>query len=72
MSKDKKHKKDDKEKTGKKDKKEDKKRLCKWDKDAIEGGLDKLREIVVPARFICRRCGRVAKKSDYLCKPVEL
>jgi hypothetical protein len=76
MSKHKKHKKAAKEKDGKQDHKQDKKqdgkRLCKWDKDDIEGALDKLKGLVVPAQFICRRCGRVAKESSYLCKPVEL
>ena len=76
MSKHKKHKKAAKEKDGKKDHKQDHKqdgkRLCKWDKDDIDGKLDKLKAIVVPAQFICRRCGRVAKESSYLCKPVEL
>jgi hypothetical protein len=72
MSKDKKHKKAAKQKDDKKDSKKDSKRLCKWDKDDIDGELDKLKGIVVPAQFICRRCGRVAKESRYLCKPVEI
>lgn len=50
----------------------EKKHLCKWDKDEIKDDLDKLKGIVVPPRFICRKCGRVAKESGYLCKPVEL
>jgi len=50
----------------------EKKRICKWDKDDIKEELDKLKEIVTPPNFICRKCGRVAKESDYLCKPVEL
>ena len=50
----------------------DKKSICKWDKDDIKDELDKLKEIVLPPRFICRKCGRVAKESVYLCKPVEL
>jgi hypothetical protein len=57
---------------GKKDSKLDKKRLCKWDKDDIDKDLAKLKELVVPARFICRKCGRVARESGSLCKPVEL
>jgi len=70
--KDKKPKQDDKEIAGKKEQKQDGKRLCKWDKDDIDEKLDKLKGIVVPARFICRKCGRVAKESGYLCKPAEL
>jgi len=76
MSKHKKHKQVDKEKDEKKaHKKENQKvskRLCKWDKDDIDSGLEKLKAIVMPAQFICRRCGRVAKESSFLCKPVEL
>ena len=50
----------------------DKKTICKWDKDEIKDNLDKLREIVIPPKFICSKCGRVAKKGDFLCKPVDL
>jgi hypothetical protein len=57
---------------GKKDSKQTGKRLCKWDKDDIDKDLARLKELVIPARFICRRCGRVAKESSSLCKPVEL
>jgi hypothetical protein len=49
-----------------------KKTICKWDKDEIKDDLDKLKDIVMPPKFICRKCGRVAKDSDYLCKPVGL
>jgi hypothetical protein len=48
------------------------KHLCKWDKDEIKDDLDKLRKLVDEPRFICRKCGRAAKDSDYLCKPVKL
>ena len=76
MSKHKKNKQADKDKDGKKaHKKENQKvgkRLCKWHRDDIDSELEKLKEIVVPAQFICRRCGRVAKESSSLCKPVEL
>jgi hypothetical protein len=50
----------------------DNKTLCKWDKDDIKDDLDKLKGIVTPPRFICRKCGRVAKDESYLCKPVAL
>jgi hypothetical protein len=48
------------------------KHICKWDKDEIRDELDKLKEIVTAPRYICRKCGRVAKESSYLCKPVDL
>jgi len=50
----------------------DAKHICKWDKDEIKENLEKLKGIVAKPRFICRKCGRVAKKDDYLCKPEEL
>lgn len=50
----------------------DKKTICEWDKDEIKDDLDKLKAIVTPPKFICRKCGRVAKESDYLCKPEKL
>ena len=50
----------------------DKKSICKWDKDEIKDDLKKLMDIVTPPKFICLKCGRVAKKSDYLCKPEEM
>lgn len=50
----------------------DKKSICKWDKDEIEDDLKKLKDMVTPPKFICLKCGRVAKKSDYLCKPDEM
>jgi hypothetical protein len=48
------------------------KHLCKWDKDDIKDDLEKLKKLVVPPRYICRKCGRVAKDREYLCKPTEL
>lgn len=50
----------------------DKKTICKWDKDDIKDNLEKLKELVAPAKFICKKCGRVAKESDYLCKAEKL
>lgn len=50
----------------------DKKTICEWNKDEIKNDLDKLKAIVTPPKFICRKCGRVAKESDYLCKPEKL
>ncbi len=48
------------------------KTICKWEKDEVRDDLEKLKELVNPPHFICRKCGRVAKESDYLCKPVEM
>ena len=49
-----------------------KKRLCKWNKDDFKADLDKLKEIVAPGRYVCRKCGRVANDCEYLCKPESL
>ena len=46
--------------------------LCKWSKDEIKDNFKDLKKIVSDPRFICRKCGRVAKKEDWLCKPEEL
>ena len=48
------------------------KHLCKWDKEEIKDNLEKIKKIVAKPRFVCRKCGRAAKDSDFLCKPEEL
>jgi hypothetical protein len=48
------------------------KQLCKWDKDEIKDKLDDLKELVAPARYICKKCGRAARKDDHLCKPEKI
>jgi len=50
----------------------DPKTLCKWGKDDIKEGFKELKKIVGDARFICRKCARVARNQEYLCKPDEL
>ncbi|GFO67106.1 hypothetical protein GMLC_06850 [Geomonas limicola] len=50
----------------------DNKTLCKWDKDEIKDNLKELKKIVAEPRYVCRKCARVAKKEDNLCKPEEL
>ncbi|HJV35231.1 hypothetical protein [Geomonas sp.] len=46
--------------------------LCKWDKDDIKDRIKELKKIVSEPRFVCRKCARVAKKEENLCKPEEL
>jgi len=48
------------------------KQICKWDKDEIKNNLEDLKELVAPARYICKKCGRAAKKDDHLCKPEKI
>ncbi|QUH24385.1 hypothetical protein [Serpentinicella alkaliphila] len=56
------------EKMGKKDKK-----LCKLViEDYIKDEFDKYKEIVKEAKYVCRKCGRVARKDKRLCKPEEM
>ena len=49
-----------------------KKKLCKWDKDKIEKDFDELAKIVSPAKFLCKKCGRVANSEDWLHKPAAI
>ena len=46
--------------------------LCKWDKDDIKDNFKELKKIVSEPRYLCRKCARVAKKEEWLCKPEEL
>jgi len=48
------------------------KTLCKWNKDDIKDNWKELKKLVAEPRFVCRKCGRAAKKEEYLCKPEEL
>lgn len=50
----------------------DTKHLCKRDKEQIKSSFGKLKDLVARPRFVCRKCGRVATDSVYLCKPEEL
>ncbi len=45
---------------------------CKWKKDDIKDDLEALKEVVKDAKYICKKCGRVAKAKGYLCKPQPL
>ena len=46
--------------------------LCKWDKEDIKDNFKELKKIVSEPRFVCRKCGRAAKKEENLCKPEPL
>ena len=43
--------------------------LCDYKKDEIKEHLEDVKKLVIPAKFICRRCARVAVKEESLCKP---
>jgi len=56
------------EKMGDKDKK-----LCKLAKgDYLKDELKKYKEIVNEPKYVCLKCGRVARKEKRLCKPEEM
>ena len=48
------------------------KTLCKMKKDYVKENLQEYKKLVSDARFVCQKCGRVARDSDRLCKPVSL
>jgi hypothetical protein len=44
------------------------KKLCKLAKKEMPADdHDKFLSYVLPAKYVCERCGRVARKKDYLC-----
>jgi len=46
--------------------------ICKWKRDEYGKRLDELRTIVSEPTFYCVKCGRVANKKKWLCKPAKL
>ena len=48
------------------------KRLCKWKEEDIAEKFDKFSDIVRNPKFVCKKCGRVADKKNWLHKPVAL
>ena len=49
------------------------KKLCSLvKKDLIKDDLKAFKKLVKDGHFLCKKCGRVATKEKFLCKPVEL
>ena len=48
------------------------KRLCKWKEDDISKKFDGFITIVSDPKFVCKKCGRVARKKKWLHKPEPL
>ena len=49
-----------------------KKTLCELYEDGfVRDNLAEYTQLVRKGKFVCRRCGRVARKKKYLCKPVK-
>ena len=46
------------------------KHLCDMAKRGVD--LNLYKELVKDAKFICKKCGRVAAKEENLCEPVQL
>jgi predicted nucleic acid-binding Zn ribbon protein len=51
---------------------EKKETLCKWKCEAYAERFDKLRKIVAEPKYVCLKCGRVAERKKYLCRPEPL
>jgi len=48
------------------------KHLCKWKSEKIGKKFDEYCDCVLPAKFICKKCGRAAKSSELLCSPKKI
>ncbi len=49
------------------------KKLCSLVKTGFhKDDLKAYKEMISPARFVCKKCGRAAAKSKYLCKSAKL
>lgn len=46
--------------------------MCKWDGERIKDDREKFKSLILEPEYACRKCGRVAKDEDNLCKPMEL
>jgi hypothetical protein len=52
---------------------EKKEKLCKWEKRGrMEREFEAYTRIVIPPKFICKKCGRVANSEEWLHRPVPL
>ncbi len=49
------------------------KKLCKLAKKEMPSDdCQKYLNCILPAKFLCTKCGRVARKKDFLCKPEKI
>jgi transposase-like protein len=48
------------------------KTLCAFKKNYLKENLPKYKKLVRDARFVCKKCGRVADKKKWLHKAVAL
>jgi hypothetical protein len=55
------------------DKLKEKRSLCELEESGyLREHFDDYRKLVRNGKFVCRRCGRVARKERNLCKPESL
>ena len=49
------------------------KKMCKFVKKELPTeDSDKFLGYALPAKYLCEKCGRTARKKDYLCKPKKI
>ena len=48
------------------------KTLCKWKKASYEKEIKTFSNAVLPPKYFCAKCGRVASKKKWLCEPTAL
>lgn len=50
-----------------------KKTLCELcDEGFIRDNLEEYKKLVRKGKFVCRKCGRIARKEKQLCKPEKI
>jgi len=48
------------------------KMLCKWNEDDLNEKLDEFIDLIRKPKYICKKCGRVAKKKKWLHQPLPI
>ena len=48
------------------------KKMCSWKKKDVSKDFAKFADIVRNPKFVCKKCGWVATKKNYLHKPTTL
>jgi hypothetical protein len=49
------------------------KKICKMVRKELQADeSDTFLSYILPARYLCEKCGRTARKKDYLCKPKKI
>lgn len=48
------------------------KTMCKWGDGRVKDDLEKFKSLVLQPKYACKKCGRVAKDEENLCKPIDL